>query len=266
MKNLKFKPPKRMPLSLTTLSLTIGVVSSLFIQAQAQSPLTLRSQVVTSGITPVVNFEPPDDQTTADDSRGGASRPTAVKCSQDQAANPSMMPLLPASNQGLTVAEHPTFFVYIPQTSALQAHFTLKDENNRGVYQTLFPITKTGGIVSISLPQKQPSLEVGKTYRWSVALICQSPQTDIPVVSGQVRRVNLDSARAIPSSTNSNQLENKQLLEQAALYGKAGIWYDTVTLLAKLRKAQPNDNALTANWVKLFDSVGLNAIANQPLL
>lgn len=266
MKILKVKTPKRMPLGLTALSLGVGVFFSLFTQVQAQLPLTFRSQAATSGTTPVVNFEPQDDQTTADDSRGGASRPTAVKCSQDQAANPSMTPLLPASNQGLTVADHPTFFVYIPQTSALQAHFTLKDENNRGVYQSLFPITQTGGVVSISLPEEKPPLEVGKTYQWSVALICQSAQTDIPTVRGQVRRVKLDSAVATSGTTNSNQLKNKQLLEQAALYGKAGIWYDTITLLAQLRKAQPNDMTLKANWVKLFDSVGLNAIANQPLL
>jgi hypothetical protein len=176
-----------------------------------------------------------------------------------------MTPLLPASNQGLTVAEHPTFFVYIPQTSALQAHFTLKDESNRGIYQTLLPIKNTGGIVSISLPKDQPPLELGKTYRWSVALICQSAQTDTPTVSGQVRLVKLETAQVSPN-VNSTQMENRTLLEQAASYGKAGIWYDTLTLLAQLRQTQPNDTTINNNWVKLFDSVGLNAIANQPLL
>jgi hypothetical protein len=41
------------------------------------------------------------------------------------------------------------------------------------------------------------------------------------------------------------------LLEQAALYGKAGIWYDSVNLLAQLRKTQPSDQALALIGVRV---------------
>lgn len=258
MNALKLLASKPSLLHLIALPLSLTVFSNLLTPAQAQTPINA------NGIIPIVSFEPPDDQKTIDDSRGGASRPTAVKCSQDQAASPSMTPLTPGQKLGLTVAPRPTFFVYIPATSAQQAHFTLKDDNNRGVYQTLLPINNAGGIVGITLPEDKPPLELGKTYNWSVALICQPTQTDTPMVRGQVRRVELKVGQ-MPNETDSMRSQ-KPLLEQAALYGKAGIWYDSVSLLAQLRNTQPSDQTLATNWVKLLDSVGLEAIANQPLL
>lgn len=258
MNTLKFLVSKPSLLHWLALPLSLTISANFLTAVQAQTPINANS------INPIVSFEPPDDQKTLDDSRGGASRPTAVKCSQDKAANPSMTPLTPGQKLGLTVAAHPTFLVYIPITSAQQAHFTLKDENNRGVYQTLLPISNSGGVVGITLPEDKPPLELGKTYSWSVALICQPTQTDTPMVRGQVRRVELKATPRL-NATDST-MSQKALLEQAALYGKSGIWYDSISLLAQLRKTQPNDQTLATNWVKLLDSVGLNTIANQPLI
>lgn len=263
MTTLRFLVSKPSILNLIALPLGFTVLSSLLTPVQAQTQASA-AQFADTSIMPIVSFEPPDDQKTVDDSRGGASRPTAVKCSQDQAVSTLMTPLTPGSKLGLTVAPRPTFFVYIPATSAPQAHFTLKDDKNRGVYQTLLPINDQGGVVGITLPEDQPPLELGKTYNWSVALICQPTQTDTPMVRGQVRRVE-QKAGQMPTYLNST-ISQKALLDQAALYGKAGIWYDSVNLLAQLRNAQPSDQALANNWVKLLDSVGLEAIANQPLL
>jgi hypothetical protein len=258
MNTLKLLVSKPSLLHLIALPLSLTIFSSLLTPVQAQTPVNVNSLI------PIVSFEPPDDQKTVDDSRGGASRPTAVKCSQDEAFSPLMTPLTPGPKLGLTVASRPTFFVYIPATSAQQAHFTLKDDKNRGVYQTLLPISITGGVVGITLPEEQPPLELGKTYSWSVALICQPTQTDTPMVRGQVRRVE-QKVGQMPNYPN-RMMSQKALLEQAASYGKAGIWYDSLNLLAQLRKTQPTDHTIASNWVKLLDSVGLEAIANQPLL
>ncbi len=248
---------KRRALGLRALSLSVAIISSWFTQVQAQSQTVPRGQPSSTSISPIVKFEPLDDQQ-LDDSRGGASRPTEVKCSRDEAYRPAMTALLPASKQGLTITPHPTFWVYIPPTSSPQAHFTLKDENNQGVYQAIIPITKTGEIASVSLPENQPPLEVGKTYQWSVALICQPSQTDIPLVSGKVRRVEPDSALR-------TELGKSTSLEQAASYGKAGMWYDMLNSLAQLKKSQSSDTTIAANWVHLLNSVGLEDIATKPL-
>lgn len=257
MQTPNYKFSKRLIVGLSAVSLSVAVISGLFTQVQAQSQTVSRDQPSSTSISPIVRFEPVDDRP-LDDSRGGASRPTDIKCSRDESYHPAMTPLLPASKQGLTSTPRPTFWVYIPQTSAPQAHFTLKDENNQGVYQALIPITKTGEIVSVSLPENQPPLEVGKTYQWSVALICQPTQTDIPIVSGKVRRVKPDSALG-------TQLGKSTSLEQAASYGQAGMWYDMVNSLAQLRKTQSADSTIAANWVHLLNSVGLEDIATKPL-
>ncbi|NEP12118.1 MAG: DUF928 domain-containing protein [Symploca sp. SIO2C1] len=248
-------------LKLMMLGLSVAVFSGLFIQVQAQSQRTLRSESTSSNITPIVNFEPPNEQK-IDKSRGGASRPTDIKCSRDETYSPPMTSLLPSSQQGLTVATHPTFWVYIPQTSAPQAHFTLKDENNRGVYQTRLPIKKAGRILSISLPKDKSPLEVGKTYRWSVALICQPTQTDIPIVGGKVKRVESNSALMSHQSVGTS---SELLLEEAVSYGKEGYWYDMLNNLAKLRQTHPDDNIITTNWINLLNSEGLEKLANKPL-
>jgi len=250
-----------MMLSLSLLSLSIAVFSGLFTQVQAQSETILRTTESNSTeITPIVNFKPFGDEE-PEDTRGGASRPTDIKCSRDQAYSPPMTSLLPVSQQGLTVATHPKFWVYIPQTSAPQAHFTLKDENNRGVYQTRFPIQKAGRIVSISLPQEQSPLELGKTYHWSVALICQPTQTDIPIVGGKIKRVEPNSALITHQSVGTS---SEQLLEAAAAYGRAGYWYDMLNSLAQLRQTHPDDQIITTNWVHLLNSEGLEEIVTKP--
>ena len=262
MKTPKSKILKPMMLSLSILSLSLTVFSGLFTQVQAESETILgnESTSISAEITPIVNFEPATDEELKD-SKGGASRPTDIKCSQDQTYSPPMTSLLPASQQGLTVATHPTFWVYLPQTSAPVAHFTLKDENNRGVYQTRFPLEKVGRIVSISLPKDQLPLEVGKTYQWSVALICQPTQTDMPIVGGTIKRVEPNSALMSNQSVGTN---SELLLEEAASYGKAGYWYDMLNNLAQLRQIHPDDNIITTNWVHLLNSEGLEKIANEP--
>ena len=262
MKTTKFKILKPMMLGLSILSLSIAVNSDLFTQVQAQSDLALTAAESSSTeFTPIVTFKP-DSNEELDASKGGASRPTDIKCSNDETYNPPMTSLLPASQQGLTVTTHPTFWVYIPQTSAPQAHFTLKDENNRGVYQTRFPINKVGRIVSISLPKDEFPLEVGNTYRWSVALICQPTQTDIPIVGGKVKRVELNSTTI---TTQNSGTSSELLLAEAVSYGKAGYWYDMLHSLAQLRQTHPNDNIITTNWVHLLNSEGLEKIATKPL-
>ena len=260
MKTAKCKILKPMMLGLSALSLSVAVFSSLFTQVQAQSERRLTSESNSAEITPIVNFDPVSDEELKD-SRGGASRPTDIKCSGDKTYSPPMTSLLPSSQQGLTIATHPTFWVYIPQTSASQAHFTLKDENNRGVYQAQFPLEKTGRIVSISLPKDESPLEVGKTYQWSVALICQPTQTDIPIVGGKVKRVESNSALIIDQSVGKT---SELLLEEAVSYGKAGYWYDMLNNLAQLRQTHPDDDIISANWIHLLNSEGLEKIASKP--
>ncbi|MDY6938742.1 MAG: DUF928 domain-containing protein [Cyanobacteriota bacterium] len=240
-----------------TIALSMAIVGwKLTTPIQAQTYPPANPQPSQNALPPVIYFEPPNDDRVEGDSRGGASRPAAQKCQQDAAYQHPMTPLLPTSSRGLTVTGHPTIFVYVPPTSAPSAYFIIKDDaDDREIYHATLPLTQTEGIVSIGFPESEPPLEVGKTYRWFVGLLCQPSQTDLPWVEGSIERIELDGE------------PNKASLEQQAVsYGASGIWYDTIGSLAQLVRQQPNNETLSQNWSALLDSVGLEAIADRPLL
>ncbi|MEW5861539.1 MAG: DUF928 domain-containing protein [Cyanobacteriota bacterium] len=175
----------------------------------------------------------------------------------------SLMALLPSTNIGLTVAARPTLFVAFPETSAQEAEFILYDgETTQQVkYETTLPIPNKAGVVSVSVPQKDaPPLVVGKTYRWSLSVICDPEDrgADI-VVEGWIQRVQ-------PSLVLRNALEKAAPRDRPAIYADAGMWLDTVASLADLRNANPNDSTLISDWKDLLKSVNLGTVAEEPLM
>ena len=91
-------------------------------------------------------------------------------------------------------------------------------------------------------------------------MICgQAIRPDSPAAQGQIQRIE-------PKPELLGQLKNLSPLERAALYGKNGLWYDTLASLAEQMRSQPNDSTLISTWEKLLQSVGLEAIATKPLL
>lgn len=244
--------------------MAFSLPSSAQISAQASNSHNLPAARALNEQYFSVIFEPPTDDR-AEDSRGGASR-TAMKCRNDQISAIPLTALLPPSNRGLTIAAHPSFFVYIPATSARQIYFSLKDANYEGIYQANLPISGEPGVVKISLPPDLMPLEIGQTYQWSVALMCQPTQPDMPWVTGKVERVQLEEK--LPDNLSSNPS-----IQQAVFYGQAGIWYDTLSTLFELNQLAGLDHSaaidprwLHQNWVNLLNSVGLSAIANESLL
>ncbi|ESA37870.1 hypothetical protein N836_34720 [Leptolyngbya sp. Heron Island J] len=222
----------------------------------AETVSTARARRAAAADDSFVIFEPPSDER-VDNSRGGASRPAEIKCIHDDGYAHPLTALLPQSGVGLTVAAHPTLLVYVPATTATRAHLTLRNADHSGLYQTQVEIPGTGGIVSLPLPADSPTLEVGKTYHWSLALLCQPTQTDMPITSGQIRRVELASAALA---------ESQSVLDQTVTYGQSGVWHDMLTNLVQLRQTQPDNQTLNQNWSELLRREKLDAIANMPLL
>ncbi|MGD1919779.1 MAG: DUF928 domain-containing protein [Pleurocapsa sp.] len=200
-----------------------------------------------------VTFEPPrgdKPQQTA----GGASR--GGQCLSDsKEANSPIIPLLPTNSPALTVKSHPTLLVYVPETSATEAYFAVRDNNEEYDYQTILPIGDSEGIISLTLPQDAPDLDMNQDYQWSLVLMCDGKlRPDSPVVKGNIKRV-------ASNYYMSQKLTQAGLLESAAIYGKAGIWYDTVAGLAELKTTKPNSDYVSNNWENLLKTVGLERVA-----
>jgi Domain of Unknown Function (DUF928) len=216
--------------------ITLGIVSVFALPAQA------------------LTFKPPGNAAPTQ-STGGASRDGGQCLSDATRAGETFASLIPTENIGLTHQDRPTFMAYVPQNSAQKAFFSLQSQDGDYYYQTSMALPEEGGIVSISLPSDAPVLEVGKNYQWNLAIVCgENLQPDSPSVSGWVHRVQ------------SNSTAQAVTLEAAEQLASAGIWYDTLSTLATLRRAEPDNVALVQNWQELLGSAGLDAIAAEPLV
>ncbi len=260
-----FNQPKLLPdwqystsqyLRLLLVFLALGTLISPYGQGPAIAKENSNSVAATSF---KVTFNPPAEKRPKNSS-GGASRSIGQCINQAENSALPLAPLLPAAAKGLSVASHPTVLAYLPRTSAQKVFFSWRDEQNNDHYQTILPLNNREGIISFTLPEDAPPLEVGKNYQWALALMCDGKlQPDSPVIQGQIQRVALEA-------TMSDRLKNANALETAAIYGEAGIWYETVATLAELQTTQPNDSSLISNWQELLTSVGLEKIATTPLI
>ncbi|ABA23733.1 Protein of unknown function DUF928 [Trichormus variabilis ATCC 29413] len=210
------------------------------------------------GMTPSmgqVTFRPPKAQAPKK-SIGGASR-DASSCGADVSATiqASVTPLLPKTNIGLTVAERPTIFVYVPQTNAKTALFALQDERGKQSYQRILHLSKKPGVIEIKLPSSVSALKIGQNYQWSLVMICtEELEPDSPWVSGWIRRVE-----------SHRNLSHQPTVQLASKLANMGIWYDSLATLAELKRKQPNNPTVTTSWQELLRSVDLSAIAEVPL-
>jgi hypothetical protein len=245
---MKKYPQNKSLISLFLSLLMAGSLSITFstgVQAENKSNHTTQKQQVT--------FEPPQGskpQTTV----GGASR--GGQCPMDtEHQDLPLTPLLPAANPALTAESHPTLLVYVPKSSATTALLIVKDTNEEYDYQTQVSIGDRPGIVSLTLPNDAPALNVNQEYQWSLVLMCDGKlRPDSPVAQGDIKRVVIDS-------NLTQKLTTADLLESAAIFGQAGLWYDTITALSQVKIAQSENVQIASTWENLLKTSGLSNIA-----
>lgn len=163
----------------------------------------------------------------------------------------------------LTVAEHPIFFLGIPDIKG-QAKFSLYEvegstapkRSKKSIFTTNVPVNSDSGeIISFRLPKNAPILKIGKNYTWEFAF-------DEPTIRykclGSISRVSL------PGEILEQLKRSQQPLERAVIYAKAGIWFETIETLAKARYEQPKDLEIKAEWVELLKSAKLDHVLPQP--
>jgi hypothetical protein len=153
---------------------------------------------------------------------------------------------------GVTTAERPTFYFYVPYQSPLAGEFVLRDEDENLIYKTEVRLPEMPGVLTVSLPSTVNPLEVGERYRWYFKVNCKQPPIFIEGwIQRNVLNPNLES-----------QLENATLQEQVSLYAANGIWYEALAAAAELRRTNPQD----PNWSALLQAVGLEELASEPMV
>lgn len=162
-----------------------------------------------------------------------------------------------------TVAEHPTFWFYVPDlpVSLSSSEFVLQDESEQDVYRTILTLPQKPGVISISLP-KSPlySLEINQKYHWYLKVNCDQVQKTggYFYVDGWVQRVAL-------TPTLERQL-NTAKSRQYVVYAAHNIWYDALTNLAELRRTDSQNTVLAQDWTNLLKAVGLQDLGQEPIV
>lgn len=191
-------------------------------------------------------FFSPKGRAMPKDSEGGASR---GRCLQNRAGIEETVTLLtPQGNSGLTASARPVFLASIDHNSANQVFFSLKNEDESYFFEMTMSLpSRDSNLVKFALPDNAPPLEMGEQYRWSVAVICGSKLgPDSPWASGWIERVEAVEQDAVAALSP---------LEKASYYGKAGLWYDTVAVLASHRENKGADADVA--WSQLLDEGGI---------
>jgi Domain of Unknown Function (DUF928) len=197
-------------------------------------------------------FVPPNDGA-PDDRQDGSSRSNCPE------SDKPFQVLAPATNLGLTIAEFPTFWLYVPysNSSAHAVEFILRDEATKSeVYRTKFLITQGQGIVGFQLPADATPLNLGQKYRWRFNLFCNGEASDIVSDNGVILRTSLETE--LPEA----------IADKMEVYSQNGIWYDFLTELVKLRCVYPEDEEIFAEWTALLQHpvVRLGNLVSEPIL
>jgi len=171
--------------------------------------------------------------------------------------------LLPEGNSGLTTRDQLSLYVYFAEGTVVdQAILSLKSPDESEYYQTDLTLpteafAKTGGVMEVAFLDMTPKLTMDETYTWSLILKCNGQmRPDSPILGGVIQRV--------PSTLNVRA--DASLSEKAQAYGDAGLWYDVLGTLAMMRTEDPSSVQAATHWSTVLETVGLDAIADAPLV
>lgn len=175
-----------------------------------------------------------------------------------------LIALLPTSNSGITLAEHPLLFFYIPDANLANTtgELIIYDEKLENIiYRHNFSLNASDSIIAVDISNSRdlPQLEVGKSYFWNFSIIFDPlDRSDSSNVGGWIQRV-------VANADIKHQLATASPQEQPSIYAAHGLWHETLASLAKLRCTYPNDATLASDWESLLQQVGLSEIARKPL-
>lgn len=167
-------------------------------------------------------------------------------CQQTDQAFTALVPN--NGDESLTTAEYPVFWFYIPD-AAEDIHsieFSLHNQDETETfYRTPIQLKKTPGVIGIPLaPSPKSFLKENQSYRWKLIVNCtaQAKPEDVIALEGLVTRVQ----------------------QSPNLVG--AIWFDELTNRAQRYQLEPQNPEVQKAWTQLLKSVGLEELAQAPLV
>jgi len=122
------------------------------------------------------------------------------------------------------------------------------------ILETRIPAPVQAGVHRIRLSDYNVRLSPGAAYRWFVTVVPDADRRSKDILAGgAVERVEI-------SGELKAKLVRAAKTELPAIYGEAGLWYDTVAAMSDLIEAAPQDQALRKQRAALLSQVGLTGI------
>ena len=143
-----------------------------------------------------------------------------------------ILQVLTPPQTGLTFSAQPTLYWLVSKPIAAHFIFSLTEaeSNNKLLLnKNLFLEIPEPGIQSFSLSQSLISLETNIEYKWSITLVCDSPNLANPIsTEGRIKYVK-------PSFDATQQ--------DLTFYAQHGFWYDALDTVSKLISSHPKNKA-----------------------
>ncbi|MGB7247502.1 MAG: DUF928 domain-containing protein, partial [Phormidesmis sp.] len=110
-----------------------------------------------------------------------------------------------------------------------------------------------------------PALTVNENYDWYFSIIPdpEDRASDI-IVHGGIRRVDPAewfAQQQLDAAMLDRLVAVNPLKKARMLYQQANMWHDAILILDELRKADPENEAIAAEWNYLLESAGLSPVA-----
>jgi len=195
----------------------------------------------------IIRFVPPSRGKARHSAAGGTR-------GVDSAAVARVRVSVVAPAEGLTTRAQPVLYWYLSRETGARIDVVLTDDDAIDpLLEITLPTPMAGGIHALDLAEHGVSLEPGRVYRWSVAVV-QDPQ----------RRSNDILAEGVIERTGTSE-ELERSLEGAPLrfapFALSGIWYDALAELRSARQADPSNRALQRQEVALLEQIELHEVA-----
>ncbi|MFQ4138725.1 DUF928 domain-containing protein [Nodosilinea sp. PGN35] len=170
------------------------------------------------------SYEPPPNSRAPRRTVGGGTRGGC-----DGSAPINLTALAPQAHTGATAAARPTLVWYVPDETPYQMQLQLyrytAAEGDALTPVNTFDLGESQpGYQSFTLPESEPALAAGGTYRWKVILQCNP---------GRPSQVALDEADLQVVAANWAALGRGSLVDRAEQAIAAGLWYDAIALLSE---------------------------------
>ncbi|MEM6452336.1 MAG: DUF928 domain-containing protein [Cyanobacteria bacterium P01_D01_bin.105] len=173
----------------------------------------------------------------------------------DCVGKPTVVALIPSNNMAITASSQPALYFLVSDSDrAYPLEFSLHDSEENIIYKAVLTPPENPGMVEVQLPQQ--ALQPNENHLWALSLVydAENPIQNV-VVSGYLRQVTPEH----PSLANAVSMSNDQSVEarltMANRYQAAGLWNDTVSVLAKLLIQYPNDSRIRTSWNQLLRSL-----------